>query len=662
MSNKVVNGFCLSLLLSVYALSVFGQVDTTLTRKQLKEVVVKKRQSGNLLKSATPRQNVSHDEMEQIGAINVSEAIKHMAGVTLRDYGGAGGMKTVSIRGLGAQFTAVNYDGVAVSDIQNGQIDLQRYTLSGIGNVSLQIGDGTDIFSSARNATLPSLIEINTSLPTDQNLHLLAQTTIGAWGYTAPSVKFDKSFGKLSLSLVADYVYAENDYPFTVYNVSERIHKRRVHSLMNQGHGEATLGYRFNDSHYLSLKAYYYDNDRQLPGIVRYYTSESEQNLRERNAFSQLQYRGRLSRKVSLKSAAKWNWASSDYKDLLYTNRIMDARYFQREGYLTNALLWSPLRDISLSAASDYIYNSLNSRSKTSVNQRPVRNTFLNTVSARWNRDNLSASVRLLHSVYLNDTHIGESGRNYRRFTPSAALSFKPTREINVRMSWKKIFRMSSFSDLYYYHLGTKELKPEQTTQYNVGVTLNHRISPRLEVEATVDGYLNKVRDKIVSIPVNLFVWQNINAAKVTVKGLDFTAAMRYAVNRHHSVKFRGHYSFQQAVDRSSVGSASYDKQIAYMPRHTFSFVATWENPWVGISIDADGQSRRWATNSHAVDTDISGYAEFGATLFRKFSLGNRQTLNVSFSLTNIFNKQYEVVAHYPMPGRGWRTSLSYSF
>ena len=79
-----------------------------------------------------------------------------MAGVILRDYGGAGGMKTVSIRGLGAQFTAVNYDGVAVSDIQNGQIDLQRYTLSGIGNVSLQIGDGTDIISSARNATLPS--------------------------------------------------------------------------------------------------------------------------------------------------------------------------------------------------------------------------------------------------------------------------------------------------------------------------------------------------------------------------------------------------------------------------------------------------------------------------------------------------------------------------
>lgn len=662
MSNKVVNSVCLFLLLSVYALSVFGQVDTTLARKQLKEVVVKKRQSGNLLKSATPRQNVSHDEMEQIGAINVSEAIKHMAGVTLRDYGGAGGMKTVSIRGLGAQFTAVNYDGVAVSDIQNGQIDLQRYTLSGIGNVSLQIGDGTDIFSSARNATLPSLIEINTSLPTDQNLHLLAQITLGAWGYTAPSVKFDKSFGKLSLSLVADYVYAENDYPFTVYNVSERIHKRRVHSLMNQGHGEATLGYRFNDSHYLSLKAYYYDNDRQLPGIVRYYTSESEQNLRERNAFSQLQYRGRLSRKVSLKSAAKWNWASSDYKDLLYTNRVMDARYFQREGYLTNALLWSPLRNISLSTASDYIYNSLNSRSKTSVNQRPVRNTFLNTVSARWNCDNLSASVRLLHSVYLNDTHIGESGRNYRRFTPSAALSFKPTREINVRMSWKKIFRMPSFSDLYYYHLGTKDLKPEQTTQYNVGVTLNHRFSPRLEAEATVDGYLNKVRDKIVSVPVNLFVWQNINAAKVTVKGLDFTAAMRYAVNRHHSVKFRGHYSFQQAVDRSSVGSASYDKQIAYMPRHTFSFVATWENPWVGLSVDADGQSRRWATNSHAVDTDISGYAEFGATLFRKFSLGNRQTLNVSFSLTNIFNKQYEVVAHYPMPGRGWRTSLSYSF
>ena len=43
MSNKVVNSFCLFLLLSVYALSVFGQVDTTLARKQLKEVFVMNR-------------------------------------------------------------------------------------------------------------------------------------------------------------------------------------------------------------------------------------------------------------------------------------------------------------------------------------------------------------------------------------------------------------------------------------------------------------------------------------------------------------------------------------------------------------------------------------------------------------------------------------------
>ncbi len=642
-------------------------LDTLTTDETIAEARVRQDLRTRDLNTTNYTQSLSDLDMRRMGANGISDAVKHMAGVTLRDYGGAGGLKTAGIRGLGAQFTGVNYDGVAVSDIQTGQIDLQRYTLNGIRGVSLQVGDGSDIFVAARNASVPALLDIRTyNETTDNDLHLDAGLSLGSWGYTNPALRVGKTMGRLSLWAVADYVYAENDYPFTVYNVTERIHKHREHSLMNQGHVELNGAYRFGSRHTLRLKTYYYDNDRQLPGVVRYYTSESEQNLRERNAFVQAAYRGELGKGWSLKGAAKYNWACSDYKDYLYTDNIMDAKYWQRETYLTAATQWQATPTLAMSYASDYVYNSLSSRAQMTVNSRPTRQTLLNTMAVRWTPGPLTLSARMLYSVYLNDAHQGDAGDNYHRWTPSASMAVELAKGWRARLSYKRIFRMPSFSELYYYHLGTKQLQPEQTTQWNLGTTYARALSRRINVDATLDVYVNRVRDKIISIPVNLFIWQNVNAAKVRVRGLDLTTNVSYLLTRSHTLSLRAHYSLQKAVDRSSgsstSSSTSYNRQIAYTPRHTFSIVLAWDNPWVNLAADLNGQSQRWATNQHTDGTDIPGYAELSLTASRAFIIARRHNINASFTLSNILDKQYEVIAHYPMPGRAWRLSLAYAF
>ena len=40
--------------------------------------------------------------MQATGTLQVSDVIKYMSGATVKDYGGVGGLKTVSVRGLGA--------------------------------------------------------------------------------------------------------------------------------------------------------------------------------------------------------------------------------------------------------------------------------------------------------------------------------------------------------------------------------------------------------------------------------------------------------------------------------------------------------------------------------------------------------------------------------
>ena len=82
------------------------------------------------------------------GVTDISDAIHRLPGVNLRDYGGSGGMKTVSVRGLGTQHTGVTYDGVALGDAQSGQIDLSRFSLDCLSSLSIRMGDGDDLLQS----------------------------------------------------------------------------------------------------------------------------------------------------------------------------------------------------------------------------------------------------------------------------------------------------------------------------------------------------------------------------------------------------------------------------------------------------------------------------------------------------------------------------------
>src|ERR1700743_2358395 len=71
------------------------------TAKKLKEVTV----SSSLIPRAqaiTPSQNISSNEFSHYNAFNVADAIRDFSGVIIKDYGGIGGLKTVAVRGLGA--------------------------------------------------------------------------------------------------------------------------------------------------------------------------------------------------------------------------------------------------------------------------------------------------------------------------------------------------------------------------------------------------------------------------------------------------------------------------------------------------------------------------------------------------------------------------------
>lgn len=643
-----------------------AQNDTIL----IKEVEVRGVHRGGGIQSTIPRQQIDRSAMLRQGITNIEEALKHMAGITVKDYGGAGGMKTVSVRGIGSKHTAVVYDGLALTDCQTGEIDLSRYSLSNMQCLRLTIGDGDNIFVPARQVSSAAVLEMETDMGDNKRQPSAFRATITgrSWNTVEPSFFYRHRLADgLYVNLQGEYIHTDNNYPFTLQNVKLVTRERRQNSRMDSGHMETNVVWQANERNCLMGKLYYYDNNRQLPGIVRLYTQDNDEQLRERNAFGQLRYQGVWFPNLSMRVAAKVNWVASLYRVGIPSGGVKSERYWQREYYVTTSWLYSPTTWLGLNYSIDYALNNLNSTLTTPtswvdgpISVRPYRHSLLQTLAGKMVWGRLTGVARLLWSNYMHGVARGSAPDNARRWSPSVSMSYRlmASKQLYVRFFWKNIFRMPTFNELFFYHIGSPTLRPENSNQFNVGLT-GSLDGMQASFRFTADGYYAWVKDKIVAVPFNMFVWSMMNISKVNSYGLDFTANAEWRVSKKHSLELATNYSLQRVgivtIEKSPVSG----NQIPYVPKHSFAATLNWQNMWLNASVTIDGMSARWTTNEHAPGTRIAGFAEASIAAYKVLRLKSC-SVTVRGGVQNLLDKQYDIVAHYPMPGRSWTLSAQF--
>lgn len=183
----------------LFGSSLFGQVTDTTSYHKLSDVEVIGHRKPSVLKSSAPIQILNNRSFEQLGLQDLSDAVKRFSGVSVQDYGGIGGLKTVSVRSLGAKHTAVSYDGVTITDMQSGQVDISRFSLDDVEMVSLSIGQADDIFQSARVLASAGTLSIQTRSPYqegDKSFRLQGKIKTGSFGLFNPYMRYEQRLGK----------------------------------------------------------------------------------------------------------------------------------------------------------------------------------------------------------------------------------------------------------------------------------------------------------------------------------------------------------------------------------------------------------------------------------------------------------------------------------
>lgn len=659
--------YTLSLLfIQACSIAAIAQTGDSIDTQHIREVEVSAQRHPSMTLSSTSVQSLSASTMDKVGIVSVADAVRRFSGVVVKDFGGIGGMKTISVRGVGSEHTAVLYDGIAVSNAQSGQIDIGKFSLDNVEMITLTIGQSDDIFRTARALGAVGVLNIQTAVPRFKNKDYTAtlQLRAGSWGQFNPYLYYAHKLGhKFSFSIDGSWQRADGHYKFERQNGNEIFKGKRYNTDVDIKHTELNLFGNLTESQKLSLKLYYFDSERGLPGgFVFYTTGKNKERMWDKDFFAQAKYLNRLNDKFDWQVQAKFSHMATKYVDIdsIQPNQRLIYKYNQNEMYLTSTLLYRVNKHLSLSFAEDFSYAMLNANLTNFAN--PDRYSSLSALSAKYENSRLTVVGKLLGTYISEDIENGKAASDKKRLSPSISASYKLLNEANVRIraSYKDIFRVPSFNDLYYTQSGNSSLRPEKTKQYNIGLTWSEAFSNLFSfLSVTTDFYHNTVKDKIIIYPSSLP--KSINLGHVIINGLDVNMNARFDLSDKVNLQLSGSYTYQHAVDKTDPEDKNYKDQIPYTPKHSGAGSISLENPFLNISYSIVASGVTYADMQNIERNRINGYTDQTISINKSFELG-AVSFRAQADISNIANKIYYIMKEYPMPGRGYRISLRMNF
>lgn len=631
----------------------------------LKPVVVHNTSS----ESASPVavQRLSEKELQTLNSVSVADAIKFFSGVMVKDYGGIGGLKTISVRSLGAQHTGVLYDGIIMADARAGQIDLGRISMDNVKDISLYQSAPSPWLQPARAFSQVAVLAINSyATKKDEPDEVLIKLSGASFGSISPTLFMrSKLNNRVSWLLNGFYQQADGNYSFKGYEHNDTL-QYRSNADIKQWKIESDLPVMLRDSSTLLIKTFYYQSNRGLPGSVIFYNPKSSQRLNNRHGFAQLIWRKNLLSNIQLQLAAKSSIDRQVYIDNDFSNSAgyLKNDFAQQEHYFSFAGGWKINETLSSGIATDLFFNIL-SRKDTFITGfvSPRRNTIMSNAFINWKKHRIEFLGNLLYTHISQTVAFGNAGRDISRPSPALSFSFQPLSylPLRVRAFYKEIFRAPSLDDQFYTYVGNANLKPELANQFDIGLTYErNNVGPAVSMlSITVDGYLMHVKDKIVALPRNnLFQWSMANIGKVQTLGVDVALFADLRLNKKVQLNLSINYGFQDAKDKTDRMSYAYNKQIPFIPEHNGSgrIAAVIKNFSCAYNMLLSGY--RYRQGAQNTDNYIAGYVLSDIHTSYSWSSKGRWKVKSQFEWNNIFNKSYEVVKFFPMPGSNWRIGL----
>lgn len=613
-----------------------------------------------VINSNVPHYVLDKNKLNELSAQDIGDAIKFIPGTYIKDYGGIGGLKTVSYRSLGAAHTSVEVDGVILPNTQTAAVNLSNFDVFSISRLEMTSGQVQNHFSTASSYIKANILSINSNLfgLPDNKFEIKLMSNISTINSFQNGLFYQQKMGKhFSVGVQSLYSSGSGQYNFSIQNVDSTYSALRQNSELNNFKVKAAINYN-KDQLKIHFNSSYQNDYQNLPGAVVLYNPYNDQNLANTkfNSTLSIQY-------ASKKYAIGFNSFMQKNETIYRDNQYLNLQGFLENTYNNQVFGGGLIVNRFLKTTTQKLFIGSDIKSATLLGDQfldsPQRTNINSVIGfSKW-LFRFKFQGNLSHQFIIDNTP--NNSIQISHFSPFFSFAYLPFKKHNFRLRshYKNTYRLPSFNDLYYNSIGNSNLKAENASSYNLGITFGKKIKT-ISTEATIDIYQNMIKDKIVAIPTkNLFNWSMQNIGDVLSKGIDFNILITIK-GKNTSLTFSSSQSLNKSIDVTNINSLTYGHQTPYTPYYTASYTSTFGFKKTYFTATILHTGSRYTINENLPFNLLDGFMDLGLGLSRTFNI-KTQKLYANLKIANLLNNNYEVIKSFPMPGRFIKFKLIYT-
>jgi vitamin B12 transporter len=579
--------------------------------------------------------------------LGIADVLQRMEGVFIRDYGGHGGIKSVSLRGFAANQTNISIENIPVQQSLSGITNLAQFPLHGMQAIEVQPSHA----SLAQNSQAGQL---NLSLRPSIRL-LKLKSGIGSFGERTAQMSVQLPVRKHIQSIHYQYLGSSDDYPFEWNEMQGR--RQNNHLRQHQLQTTLRFGSRERPIEYIGLASL---ANQTIPvPVIKGNIDGKPANLWQLNAFHALKQNRAAAFPRWLDAQNEWKaqfeWiAKHQMEHMDYDDNTGYDRYRLHNG-LIQARYSAGKSKHRIETLVQGIYTHLSSNN-IGIGLNPVRMA---------DRPEFNAGCSyLLGFREINDwwTHITLRPLVRVNYSPQFGALYNWSLEGNsvidpsgkwvARFQIGQGYRLPSFNELYFFAFGNPDLNPERAQTLDVGIkTVQQWRAWQLTVKLAT--FYNQTWDKIISVPINPARWSTYALGFTQSYGGESAVQLQW----NNRWKAGINYTYCLAQEFAQTSGA----QLPYTPQHLLqSNMACTFSRWE-IGCQYLYSAFRYTNLQNDVWNFMPSYQLLDA--FTNYHLPIRRShWVIGLQMMNILDESYAIIQSYPMPRRAWRVQLQLIF
>jgi len=560
-----------------------------------------------------------------LGSFSKNGSLSQLPSLELRTYGGYAGVTSASFDAGFARHTKVLFNGVDLTDAQNGQVDLSSFPSFALRSLNYRLNSGTTYGSGSIDGTL----NINTKNSPNRVFY-----SSGDYGFNQYGATYTMGRENSKRTITIGKTSYDGDYKFKDSVTGSS--KKRENNSLDQFFFAMNREFLVRDDLIININSLTTKNTRgaagstSFPSILATRTDEYElYSLSFMKFFIDSNLKIYINRSTNNQVYDDPNESFPVFSehDLDQSSFGLD---FEKEINTNLDYQLSVKQQVDSISSTDLSNQELNSSSASFLlNYTNNEKDFKISPSTRF--DKQSDNDKLTYNL---------SFESVDQFLKDDLSYF------DFRLDAGSSFQFPTLNDLYWpdglYSAGNPDLKPEESDYFSVNMT-NNSVLGKFTVTATMKDYENLIlwqpNESLKYIPIN------VSSASRTTYNINF-------LKEFASSQLQISYNIYDSKDNDM------DEKLLYVPDYSANiFLSHNFNQSINMAFNYKYTGKRilqygsdW---SDQTDRDAYGVLDFSVS--KDFD-----TLKTSLIVDNLLDETFESTLGYPEPGRSIKLVAEY--